>query len=57
VLFDVFEGGALGAGKTSLGVEVTLQPREKTLTDKDIEAVSEKIVAEVRRATGGEIRG
>jgi phenylalanyl-tRNA synthetase beta chain len=57
VLFDVFEGGALGAGKKSLGVEVTLQPREKTLTDKDIEAVSEKIVAEVRRATGGEIRG
>ncbi len=55
-IFDVFEGGALGAGQKSLGLEVTLQPREKTLTEAEIEAVSAKIVSEVRRATGGEIR-
>jgi phenylalanyl-tRNA synthetase beta chain len=57
-VFDVFEGGQLAAeGKKSLAIEVTLQPSGATLTDKDIEAVSQKIVAEVKRATGGEIRG
>jgi phenylalanyl-tRNA synthetase beta chain len=55
-VFDVFEGPSLGAGKKSLAIEVTLQPREKTLTDEDIEAVSSRIVAEVKKATGGEIR-
>lgn len=56
-VFDVFEGGNLGAeGKKSLALEVTLQPVEATLTDKDIEAVSERIVAAVKKATGGEIR-
>jgi len=56
-VFDVFEGAGLGAeGKKSLAIEVTLQPIEATLTDKDIEAVSEKIIGAVRKATGGEIR-
>jgi phenylalanyl-tRNA synthetase beta chain len=36
---------------------VTLQPREKTLTDAEIEAVAAKIVAAVTKATGGELRG
>ncbi|MEZ5899212.1 MAG: phenylalanine--tRNA ligase subunit beta [Hyphomicrobiaceae bacterium] len=57
-VFDVFEGGALSAeGKKSIAIEVTLQPMTATLTDKDIEAISEKIVAGVKKATGGEIRG
>jgi phenylalanyl-tRNA synthetase beta chain len=56
-VFDLFEGGRLGEGKKSLALEVTLQPRERTLTDEEIEAVSARIVAEVRKATGGEIRG
>lgn len=57
-VFDVFEGGTLAAeGKRSLALEVTLQPTEATLTDKDIEAVSERIVTAVKKATGGEIRG
>ena len=57
-VFDLFAGGALAEqGKKSLAIEVTLQPMSETLTDKDIEAVSEKIVAAVQKATGGEIRG
>jgi phenylalanyl-tRNA synthetase beta chain len=57
-VFDVFEGGSLAAeGKKSLAIEVTLQPTRETLTDKDIEAVSQKIIAAVKQATGGEIRG
>ena len=56
-VFDVFEGGALEKeGKKSLAIEVTLQPTAETLTDKDIEAVSQKITAAVKAATGGEIR-
>jgi phenylalanyl-tRNA synthetase beta chain len=57
-VFDVFEGGALAAeGKKSLAIEVTLQPVSATLTVPEIEAVSQKIIADVRKATGGEIRG
>jgi phenylalanyl-tRNA synthetase beta chain len=56
-VFDSFEGGSLPAGKRSLAIEVTLQPRRETLTDKDIEAVAERIVKAVAKATGGEIRG
>jgi phenylalanyl-tRNA synthetase beta chain len=55
-VFDIFEGKALGEGKKSLALEVTLQPREKTLTDAEIEAVAQRIVAEVGKATGGQIR-
>jgi len=56
-VFDVFAGKSLGPGKKSVAIEVTLQPRERTLTDAEIEAVAKKVVAEVKRATGGEIRG
>jgi phenylalanyl-tRNA synthetase beta chain len=55
-VFDVFEGKALGEGRKSLALEVTLQPRERTLTDADIEAVAQRIVTEVGKATGGQIR-
>jgi phenylalanyl-tRNA synthetase beta chain len=55
-IFDVFEGGTLGEGKKSIALSVTLQPREKTLTDAEIEAVSAKVVSAVNKATGGELR-
>jgi phenylalanyl-tRNA synthetase beta chain len=55
-VFDVFEGGSLGEGKKSIAIAVTLQPREKTLTDAEIEVVAAKIVSAVNKATGGELR-
>ena len=55
-VFDLFEAESLGAGKKSLALEVTLQPREKTLTDPEIEAIAARIVMAVGKATGGEIR-
>ena len=55
-LFDVFAGGALGGGRKSLAIEVTLQPKEKTLTDEEIDAVAKKVVARVGKATGGTLR-
>ena len=56
-VFDEFIGGALGEGKKSIAVTVRLQPVDATLTDKDIEAVSAKIVEKVTKATGGTLRG
>jgi phenylalanyl-tRNA synthetase beta chain len=56
-VFDVFTGKGVPEGKKSLAIEVTLQPRDKTLTDAEIEAVAAKIVAAVKKATGGELRG
>ena len=55
-LFDAFSGGTLEAGHKSLALTVTLQPRQKTLTDAEIEAVSGKVVAAVEKATGGKLR-
>ncbi|HET9149683.1 MAG TPA: phenylalanine--tRNA ligase subunit beta, partial [Alphaproteobacteria bacterium] len=55
-VFDVYAGGALGAGKKSVAIAVRLQPRTATLTDAEIEAVAAKIVAAVTKATGGTLR-
>jgi phenylalanyl-tRNA synthetase beta chain len=55
-VFDLFQGGALPDGKKSIAFSVTIQPRERTLTDQEIEALSARIVAAVNKATGGELR-
>jgi phenylalanyl-tRNA synthetase beta chain len=56
-LFDVYEGKGVDDGKKSLAIAVTIQPREKTLTDQEIDAIGAKIVAEVAKKTGGTLRG
>ncbi|MEE2761662.1 MAG: phenylalanine--tRNA ligase subunit beta, partial [Pseudomonadota bacterium] len=56
-VFDVFTRGALEEGQKSIAIAVTLQPTEATLTDAQIEAVSEKIIASVAKKTGGVLRG
>ena len=56
-VFDVYEGAGIEAGKKSIAIAVTLQPRDKTMTDAEIEAVVGKIVAEVTKRTGGTLRG
>ena len=56
-VFDVFEGGQLTEGMKSVGLEVSLQPTQATLTDAEIEAVCEKVTAAVVKATGGRLRG
>jgi phenylalanyl-tRNA synthetase beta chain len=55
-VFDVFEGAHVGEGKKSMAVEVTLQARDKTLTDEEIDRISQAIVAAVGKATGGVLR-
>ena len=56
VVFDVYEGKGIEPGKKSIAIAVTIQPREKTMTDAEIEALSGKIVAEVTKRTGGVLR-
>jgi len=53
----VFEGAALGAGRKSVAVSVTLQPRDSTLTEAEIDAIAAKIVANVEKRTGAVLRG
>jgi phenylalanyl-tRNA synthetase beta chain len=56
-LFDVYEGEKMAAGTKSLAVEVIFQPRERTLTDAEIEAACARVVAAVAKATGAALRG
>ena len=55
-VFDVYEGRGVPEGKKSLAIAVKLQPKERTLTDAEIEAVAQKIVTAVTKATGGALR-
>jgi phenylalanyl-tRNA synthetase beta chain len=57
VLFDRYAGEKLPEGKVSLAIPVTIQPREATLTEAEIEAVAAKVVAAVAKATGASLRG
>jgi phenylalanyl-tRNA synthetase beta chain len=56
IVFDVYEGKGIEPGRKSIAIAVTFQPREKTMTDAEIEALSRKIVAEVTKRTGGVLR-
>ncbi|RYX87308.1 MAG: phenylalanine--tRNA ligase subunit beta, partial [Bradyrhizobiaceae bacterium] len=55
-VFDVYEGKGIDDDKKSVAIAVTIQPRDKTLTDQEIDAVAAKIVAEVTKKTGGTLR-
>jgi phenylalanyl-tRNA synthetase beta chain len=55
-VFDVYEGAGVPEGSKSVALDVTLQPRERTLTDAEIDALSARIVAAVEKATGGRLR-
>ncbi len=56
-VFDVYRGVGVPAGHKSVAISVILQPRERTLTDAEIEATVARIVAEVGRKTGATLRG
>jgi len=56
-VFDVYEGTGIEPSKKSVAIAVTMQPRDKTMTDAEIDALAAKIVAEVGKRTGGVLRG
>jgi phenylalanyl-tRNA synthetase beta chain len=55
-VFDVYEGKNLGEEKKSIAIAVRVQPKDKTLTEVEIEALAAKIVAAVTKATGASLR-
>ncbi len=55
-IFDVYEGKGVPDGQKSVAVAVRIQPRDKTLTDAEIETVASAIVAGVAKATGATLR-
>jgi phenylalanyl-tRNA synthetase beta chain len=55
-LFDIFESEKLGANKKSLAVSFTFLDEEKTLTDKEIDGMMNKIIASFEKELSAEIR-
>ena len=56
VTFDVYEGENIPKGKKSIAINVTLQAKDKTLTDTDLDQISQKIIEIVKEKTGATIR-
>jgi phenylalanyl-tRNA synthetase beta chain len=54
--FDVFEGQNIPEGKKSVAINVVIQSQNKTLTESDLDQVSQKIISTVREKTGATIR-
>ena len=55
-IFDVFEGQNLPQNKKSVAISVSIQAQDKTLSDSDLNQISQKIIKEVENKTGGKIR-
>jgi phenylalanyl-tRNA synthetase beta chain len=55
-VFDVYQGKGIDDAKKSIAIAVIMQPRDKTMTDEEIDAVAAKVVAEVAKKTGGTLR-
>ena len=55
-IFDVYQGKGVEDGKKSVALTITIQPKEHSLKDQDLEALSEKVVSLVSEKTGGTLR-
>lgn len=56
-IFDIYQGKGVEDGKKSVALNIIIQPQDKTLTDKEIDELSEKVVSLVSEKTGGVLRG
>jgi phenylalanyl-tRNA synthetase beta chain len=56
ITFDIFEGQNIPDGKKSVAINVVIQSQEKTLTESDLENISQKIINTVKEKTGATIR-
>ncbi len=55
-IFDVYKGDNIASGKKSIAFNVTLEPKDKTLEEKDIDEISKKIISKVQEITGATLR-
>ena len=56
-LFDLYQGQSIGAGKKSLAVTIVLTPQKATLSEAEIESVSDSVIAAAAKACGAVLRG
>lgn len=56
-VFDVYAGKGVPEGMRSIAISATLTPKGETFSDKDIELISDKIIAAAHKAVGAELRG
>jgi phenylalanyl-tRNA synthetase beta chain len=56
ITFDVFEGQNIPEGKKSVAINVVIQSQDKTLTESDLDQISQKIINTVKEKTGATIR-
>jgi len=55
-IFDVYQGENIEKGKKSIAFNVTFEPKDKTLSEEDIEKISKKIISTVQEKTGATLR-
>lgn len=55
-IFDIYEGDNLPEGKKSVALSVTFQPKEKTYSEQDLEVLFNKVIQDVKKKCGGELR-
>ncbi|HYM31299.1 MAG TPA: phenylalanine--tRNA ligase subunit beta [Candidatus Cybelea sp.] len=55
-VFDVYEGAGVPEGRKSVAFSIRLEPKDRTLTEAEIDAVADKVVAAVVKASGGALR-
>ena len=53
---DIYQGDNISSGSKSIAFSVTLMPQDKTLSDNDIEQLSEKIISSIKESTGATLR-
>jgi phenylalanyl-tRNA synthetase beta chain len=56
LIFDIYQGEHMAAGRKSVAFSIRLQPRDRTLTEDEIDAVAAKVIGSVEKATGGSLR-
>ena len=56
-LFDIYVGNGVAEGMKSMAFGVTMQPVDATLTEDDIQRISESIISRITKATNGQLRG
>ncbi|HLD95296.1 MAG TPA: phenylalanine--tRNA ligase subunit beta [Alphaproteobacteria bacterium] len=56
ILFDVYQGKGVEEGKKSLAIQVKIEPFDRTLTEEDLNSLSQTIIQQVKTSTNGELR-
>jgi len=56
-IFDIYQGQGVDDGQKSVAFSIDIQPKDKTLTEEDLDALMKKVIDNVQQKTGGVLRG